>query len=403
LLKASIALVGVAFAALAVGWVTGLDILLYASIVCSALGGVALLKSTLADRKSSGKPAEDEATAKPGKKEKKPSRRGAKKQKKLSKRDAKKQEKARVAEDELLEETSSVRAIEGAPAQGAASTPGHDQQVAPAQARLGQHAGVASTDSSEGSVVDFRSRLAAALDTSSLEDPLLLEDENDDEDDGLLASRLRAKDAVTSALAEIDDEVIDDEPREDEGEEEEEEELAFVRAPGHLESSFEPGQEEDALDWIRIDDLPRIAESFRLTKGSRQAATKSPSVSAARRTATGSAAGRPAAARSPARRSTTARSAPSRVTATKAKDRAKASPAGKGSARKAAPGAKQSGASQSRASSKPKQAAARAAGDSSSTRKRAASAVGAKPASKAAQPGITGSKRGSGRPAKAKP
>lgn len=49
--RASIALVVVAFASLIYGWVQGIDALLYGSIASSALAGIALLRSTLVERK----------------------------------------------------------------------------------------------------------------------------------------------------------------------------------------------------------------------------------------------------------------------------------------------------------------------------------------------------------------
>ncbi len=378
MLKASIALVGVAFAALAVGWVTGQDPLLYVSIVCSALGGIALLKSTLADRKRRLAPGEA------------PGADSAPPKKKLSRRQARKQKKAGSLEEEaLLEEASSVRAIEG-PAPGSASTLVENREGAPPQARLGELVGVASPDTSDDSVVDFRSRLAAALDTSSLEDQLGLEDE--EEDDGLLASPLKAKEAVEPALGEppIDDEA--DEEAIDVESKEEEEELAFVRAPGDVETPRQTSEEEDALDWIRIDDLPQIAESFRLSRGSRERATRASSVPSARRTSARSATA-----------ATASRATASRATASRAKDKAKPSPPRKDSPRKKATVAKQTGAGQGRASSKPKQPASRGASDGPATRNRPASTGGAKQASKPAQPGVTEAKRGPGRPPKTKP
>ncbi len=50
--KASIALVLLAFGALAYGWIAGNDIVLYGSIGASALAGLALLRSTMTDRKA---------------------------------------------------------------------------------------------------------------------------------------------------------------------------------------------------------------------------------------------------------------------------------------------------------------------------------------------------------------
>ncbi|HEX2180457.1 MAG TPA: hypothetical protein VHL54_13235 [Actinomycetota bacterium] len=50
--KASIALVLVAFAALAYGWIAGNDTILYASIGASALAGLALLRSSMAEKRS---------------------------------------------------------------------------------------------------------------------------------------------------------------------------------------------------------------------------------------------------------------------------------------------------------------------------------------------------------------
>jgi hypothetical protein len=49
--KASIGLVVLAFITLAYGWIRGIDILLYGSIAFSALAGVALLRSTLIERR----------------------------------------------------------------------------------------------------------------------------------------------------------------------------------------------------------------------------------------------------------------------------------------------------------------------------------------------------------------
>lgn len=61
--KASIALVLVAFAALAYGWIAGNDTILYASIGASALAGLALLRSSKAEKQAaaegSAKPAPD--------------------------------------------------------------------------------------------------------------------------------------------------------------------------------------------------------------------------------------------------------------------------------------------------------------------------------------------------------
>jgi hypothetical protein len=51
LFKASIGLVVLAFITLAYGWVKGIDFLLYGSIAFSALAGVALLRSTLIERR----------------------------------------------------------------------------------------------------------------------------------------------------------------------------------------------------------------------------------------------------------------------------------------------------------------------------------------------------------------
>ena len=54
--KASIALVLIAFAALAYGWIAGNDTVLYGSIGASVLAGLALLRSTMADRKAADTP-----------------------------------------------------------------------------------------------------------------------------------------------------------------------------------------------------------------------------------------------------------------------------------------------------------------------------------------------------------
>lgn len=76
--KASIALVLLAFAALAYGWVSNNDAILYGSIVASALAGLALLVSTRSDRRSGGyaeapPPSRPERPARPPR-ERKPER-----------------------------------------------------------------------------------------------------------------------------------------------------------------------------------------------------------------------------------------------------------------------------------------------------------------------------------------
>ncbi|CAN5832857.1 hypothetical protein BH23ACT12_BH23ACT12_09460 [soil metagenome] len=76
--KASIALVLIAFAALAYGWVANNDAMLYGSIGASILAGLLLLRATLADRKAgypeTSKPARPERPAR-APRERKPSKR----------------------------------------------------------------------------------------------------------------------------------------------------------------------------------------------------------------------------------------------------------------------------------------------------------------------------------------
>lgn len=61
--KASIILVLLAFAALAYGWIVGNDAVLYGSIGASALAGLALLRATMADRRTSDGPGADRGSS----------------------------------------------------------------------------------------------------------------------------------------------------------------------------------------------------------------------------------------------------------------------------------------------------------------------------------------------------
>jgi hypothetical protein len=363
LLKASIALVGVAFVALAIGWVTGQDPLLYASIVCSALGGIALVKTTLSDRKRG--PASGE--------EQEPRRAGGKK--KVSRREAKKQETLGrpVAAAELLEEDSSVRTLQGVPARNDSGI-GEHIDASQAQAPLDEEAIAGYTDAPEPPEIDFRSRLAAALDTSSLEEQL--EEEGDqEEDDGLLVSRLRAKEGMAHTASEggiEDDDVIEVDWREEEAG------RAVVGAVAQ-ETPARMAEEDITPDWIRIDDLPQIMESFGLTRGPRKKpVTRTSSVPAAAR-------------KGPAARPTTSR----------AKEKTKPSAAPKSSPKKPPSRARDTGSSQARTSSAPKQPTGGGASGRPAPPK-AGSTARPKPAAKPAQPRATAAKRGPGRPPKTK-
>jgi hypothetical protein len=358
LLKASIALVGVAFAALAIGWITGQDLLLYASIACSALGGIALLRTTLAERKRTT--AGEEA----------PAGRTRRRKTKLGQAAGKRKKPApSFAEEELVDEPrSSVRSVRGLSSpDGAPTLLGPSGAVHP-DGEPGDRAPDGST--AEGSVVDFRSRLAAALDTSSLEDELAAEG-GEFEDDSL-DSGFTERDLMTGGSRK--DFLIGEDEGKTVG-------PAVVRAPGAVDSSVGAVEEEEELapDWIRIDDLPRIGRSSAFARGSRGPAARAPSES-------------PASGVVPA----------SRPSAGRAKGKNQPS-AAKPSPKKPA-ASKGGGASGSRATSKRKPSTSSVTtGRSAAGPKRGSPTGGAKTPSKPAKPGVTGRKPGPGRPPRPRP
>lgn len=146
-MKFSIALVLVAFAALAFGWVTGQDVVLYASIACSAVAGLALLRSTLQERKAGG--GAGRSKKRPAQSSDQP---GAQRTKRKRRLPIGRRRRTESEKNQMFEPPPTVRTVRD-PAEIA-------------RAQWPEQGGGSYVEGPGGSIMDFRSRLAAALDAS---------------------------------------------------------------------------------------------------------------------------------------------------------------------------------------------------------------------------------------------